>query len=245
MFLLYLYNNLGEDNQIMIMLSARKKYMTEEQKKIINLRKTCVIDRKILSLNNIEKCINDIKKYEIEYGLYKSSNNKSIPQNALTCYITINPISNIKAINTFIKEQLTINEEYLTALKNNKDINCILKRINNPKGRLMSCLQKSIDKKIFIDIDFDINENEIDLFDSFLYELTKNNVEYVSIKTHGGYHVLIKKDTINFNFYKLVKALNKKCSNEIVVNRNAMIPLPGTLQGNKLVTFSRHPFDLI
>jgi hypothetical protein len=63
------------------------------------------------------------------------------------------------------------------------------------------------------------------------------------IETKGGYHVMIRTKTVRYNFHDPVtkldleaKAMFEKA--EVVINVNAMVPLPGTVQADFEVTIS-------
>lgn len=52
------------------------------------------------------------------------------------------------------------------------------------------------------------------------------------------YHVLIDKSTLGkLNIFTKIQELDARCEKEVVINKNGMVPVPGTLQAGKLVTF--------
>ena len=103
----------------------------------------------------------------------------------------------------------------------------------------MNYIQKSTGTRHYLDIDIDTKENSI--LQGFRYNLDQNNVEHYVVQTHGGYHILINRLSLNKSKYKLhllVSKYNdvaKETGGEVIFNSNSMIPFPGTLQAGKLV----------
>jgi len=103
--------------------------------------------------------------------------------------------------------------------------------------KLMNCIQKSRSRKYFVDVDFDTYN-----FDYVAEFLNDYLVEcpYHIIKTHGGYHLLLHPSAITGGelFYKKISFLNEKVKNEggeVTINKNQMVPVPGTNQAGILV----------
>lgn len=213
-----------------VSLSARNKYLTQEERVLLNLGRTEMFERRIVRNNDYNKFIRTIKKFEVKDGSYTTKNNSIIPDKCIICYININPSNTLKALNEFNK---TINEYYLEisiCASEGRDPTNILSRINKCDTLLMNCFQRNRGKKHYIDVDFD-TKNALALI-AFTDELTSKEVEHHIIETKSGFHVLLKSDTITYNFTKKLNELNNESvDGEIVVNKNGMVPLPGTLQG--------------
>ena len=227
---------LKNDEIYFISLSARKKYLTEEERVYYSLGRTEMFGRTLVkSKDNFYYAMKKLKSI-LEYKYTK--NHKKIPVESLVVYININPSSMIKASEMFINE---INKELfqiLQASQNKKQVN--YKGFLNMERKLMNCIQKSKSTRHFIDIDIDSNDPS---YVTKLKELlTKANIIHYIIKTQGGWHVLIVRETLNnknIRLHELITDLDNiaKDSNkgEVIFNKNQMIPVPGTLQANKLV----------
>lgn len=153
----------------------------------------------------------------------------------------------------------TMNEymhELSMCAREGRSMSNILHRINLQDRLLMNCYQKARGRKHYIDLDFDVPHSE--KIEKILHNL-KNVIEEdhngraFVIKTQGGYHVLISRDTEFDNFFNppnivsfygedMAKLLSQGASGKLenigyegIVNSNAMIPLPGTAMNNHTV----------
>jgi hypothetical protein len=100
---------------------------------------------------------------------------------------------------------------------------------------LMNAIQKSKGTRHYIDIDVDFNLNMKDsvIINRLVDDLRKKEIKFFVIETKGGYHLLLKKETVRFNYNELVERWNTEGFlgvKEIVVNKNEMIPLSGCYQ---------------
>lgn len=233
---------LDMDEAYFVSLSARNKYLTDEEKDEISLGRTEMFSRKLIKCSFIpekrEEVFNRvIHSLECSHGGITTKTGMVIPDKCLVVYVNINPVSGKKALKLF----------------NSKTDDMLFDSFTNTNGLygfagldslLMTCYQKSRGTKKFVDIDFDIPEDGNNLLTYFLSELIKNGVKYHVIKTKSGHHVLLETDTIKFNYTALVRELDVKAKKmfgpehiEIIQNTNGMIPLPGTLQGGFAVHF--------
>lgn len=239
-----------------VSLSARNKYLTEEERKQLELGRTEMFCKSIVRKNEWIRFLRTIKKFEVSYGGYTTKNGSNIPQKCTVCYININPSSTPKAIAEF-KKVLAEYEVELTsiALNGRTNSNNIAHRLNKIDNNLMTCFQNSTGTRHWIDFDLDVDKE----FNPHLNENIKDFMNKKGIKTYywidtkSGYHLLIKKEEIKFNPQELIAFCledeyikwymnNNNGSHpseddyEIVYNTNAMIPLPGTSQADHIVT---------
>jgi|GEM_PF-2215419 len=247
--------DLKNDEVYFVSLSARNKYLTDKEREKYGLGRTEMFARTIVK-----------RKEDWEFSMNKLATNllykttktgMKIPEKALVVYANINPSSMIKAYSMF-RADMNRELEQVTqsAIKGNKtNFDHFIKA----ERKLLNCVQKSRSYKYFIDIDFDIKDPEIlnmflgtirDGVLNFFKDLVKFKEMINVIKTHGGFHLLIKRDlmdTINlvlkdlgYNFNDLVNGAHKKAkeeNGEVVFNKNAMVPVCGTLQAGTLVKF--------
>jgi len=89
---------------------------------------------------------------------------------------------------------------------------------------LMNCVQCSKSRRLIVDIDIDTHDPVI--LGEFKVFLASNNITFNVIKTQGGYHVLIRKETIKTNIFSKIQELDSRCEKEVIINKNGMVPVP-------------------
>jgi hypothetical protein len=220
-------------------LSARNKYLTAEERVEFDLGRTEMFERRVVRERDWNKFYRTLRKFECHDDGYLTKNGKPIPPKSVICYININPSDVFKAY----KEFSNVMNEYMFELSqlsmNNRSTENLMPRMRKMELVMMNAFQHSRGAKHYLDVDFDVPKDArgYNLLLSFLGELTAHAVQYHVIDTKSGYHVLLKRDTVKFNFPTYLRILEtgarEKISDkiEIVVNDNEMIPLPGTLQG--------------
>lgn len=224
---------LKNDEVYFFSLSARNKYLTPGEREFYNLGRTEMFGRTIVK-----------EQTDFHFGMkklysnldYKTTNNgKQIPLKCLVTYANINPSSMVKAYNLLQtemnKEMFEINQALLHGNPPN------FKGIKLLERKLLNCIQKSRGRRYFIDIDMDGISDALRV--SFETQLD-SSIIFHTIKTQGGYHIIIKSDTIpnGFNLGKLVTQFHnmvKMDGGEVIFNKNQMVPVPGTMQNGTLV----------
>lgn len=237
-------------------MSARDKYLTTEERKQIGLSRTEMFAKNIVKDKNWEKFVRAIRRMECDDRGYTTRNNTPIPQKATVCYFNINPSDSFKAINLLNNSTNNLIFEITQASLHGKNIEDSMKKINRVNSTLMTCYQQATGTKHWVDFDLDVDKGW-DIYNKEAFkEFLKNKgvTKYFWIDTKSGYHLLISKKQLNFNPKDIIDYLNMGYSNytyceygkekahemcascEIILNKNAMIPLPGTFQGGHSVT---------
>ena len=227
---------LERDEIYFVSLSARNKYLTEEERKLFELGKTEMFSRQTAyDKDGIDYAI---KKLEASLEYKKTRNGQDFPDKSLVCYFNINPSSTIKAFNKFKSEMNAQFEQAYRATINY--FNYDFRVFHRIERNLLNAIQKSPGRKYYIDIDFDVKDD--DAIKEFSSLLKSVDVSHYIIKTKSGFHCLIVKHTINNsvnnNIFKKIKELHltaQKYGGEVKINSNSMVPFPGTLQGGHLV----------
>lgn len=223
-------------------LSARNKYLTDIERHELGLGRTEMFDRKMFRGDSFQKFRSIVSRYDIDnpYAYLSKSLDKSIPGKCMVCYININPSDILmahfdyeKTMNEYMRELAIVKTE------NRRDEN-INHRITKAYNVLMNCVQKSKGTKYWIDIDCDVPIEYTSLVVSLQNELERNGVRVVVIQTHSGYHMLLERETLHYNFNIAIEEANRELNSkivghEIIVNKNSMVPLPGTLQAGSEV----------
>jgi hypothetical protein len=214
-----------------VSMSARDKYLTKEERVEFSLGRPEMFGRKIVKGPTFDEFLRVVRSMEVNEGGYTTRNGLNIPKKCMIIYVNINASSGYKALKEFNGK---INELMFETLHNVDT----LKHFASLDSMLMNCFQRQAGTKYLIDADFDVPKNErgFELLQMFLCHLRGNRTTYKVIETHGGYHVLMVRDTLRFNYVAELNALDVIAKKEfgkaeIVRNVNDMVPLPGCYQG--------------
>lgn len=236
---------LENDEVFFVSLSGRKKYLSEDERQIYDLGRTEMFERRIIREYNWDRFKRTIYKFNASSSAYVTKDGKSIPQKCLSVYVNINPSSTLKTLKDFNNKMNEYQYELSQCIMNNRPIDNIISRIKKADRLLMTAYQRNRSRKIWLDIDFDIPHKNFDVVQHFINEIEENGVRYVIVKTHSGFHVLMDRRTLNYNFNTSLQktimfskdVMSIDDFGEIVVNKNEMIPLPGTLHADFPVHF--------
>jgi hypothetical protein len=249
---------LGPTEVFFLSLSARNKYLSEEKRDYYHLGRSEMFAKSIVREYSWERFLRTIRRFECHREGYLTQNGLPIPSEALVCYININPSETLKVIREFDRILSEYTFELLNTAVAGRDRENILNRLNKIDNNLLTAYQKSTGTKHWIDFDMDVDKRwkpfESVRIKAFLASKDIGDSEAVWVDTKSGYHLMIARDKLKFNPADLVAELAESYrfwlkesvsedkahelweSREIIVNKNQMIPLPGTFQGNHIVT---------
>ncbi|MEY4935268.1 MAG: hypothetical protein RIS64_1627 [Bacteroidota bacterium] len=168
--------------------------------------------------------VNKLEQMEVAYGAYMDKG-KPIPEDALGVYITPNPRS-------LTQSNFTVMKELLTGIQTGQ--------ILNPYQVSLSALQTNCSKKVFFDLDIDIEYDKIS--ENRIKEL-RQAIELPAtwIRTRGGFHCLIHLNEIPkalaSKWYQQVLSL-KTDGIDITMNGDNVMPLAGCTQGGFVPHFA-------
>lgn len=189
-------------------LFARKKYCADQIKSN---------DKTQLKrfLSDKARLYQKIKQLEVPFGAYQLKD-IAAPQESLALYINPNPRNLKKAtFDGIIK---------LTQLLKNDNKNF------NPHAELLSCIQKTIGRKIYLDFDVDFKDFDFDKLKGIINLSCMDIVE-----TRGGYHLLVRLAEIEKGykktFYQRISALG------VDQTGDQLLPVPGCMQGGFVPRF--------
>ncbi len=248
-------------------LAARKKYMTDEQKRNTNLGDTCMMFKTIIKEHNPKKFFSKILQADSCSDFFLDRDDNYIPKECMVYYININRTNVLKAMREF---KSLINEwDYdlatLLEFSNTNKKQNIGNQLKTAQNNLLKSFQDPKNAESYwLDIDCDCGvEFDANKYKEKLTEFLATTQAYV-ISTHGGCHILIAKETISeynknmaqifskkemkekamtlnkiLNFVKemLSEDFSKEEIKEIKLNQNNAVPLPGTFQGGFPVSF--------
>jgi len=188
-----------QDNEVYYLaLFARQKY-TEIPIK----------DSNVLRFTSKKEHLKEkIMRLECPFGGYKLDN-VTVPQDALALYIGLNPRNIVKANKTLLVE-------LAQGFADGKNV--------NPLSTALTAIHKAIDRKTFVDFDYDGIAPE-----QHLPRIKEIIPEFKILKTKGGFHLIVTlAKTPKTNWFKELAALDG-CD---VKGSNTLIPVPGCTQGN-------------
>lgn len=236
---------LQDDEVYFLSLSARNKYLTDEERVEFDLGRTEMFSRHIAY--DREGIPMALSRMEADLSVRTTRGGKEIPRKCLVVYMNIHPSSTVTAY-TKLKAQLDnhFNETY-RAVKNRKGEN--YEPFLRMRTHMMNHIQRATSRRLWVDIDIDhskLHEDSIEFkqYAKFYYTLSLFDIEFHEIITQGGVHVLVNKESLaeapkELQLFKQVSDLHdtlKVSGGEAKFNNNAMVPLPGTYQAGVPVT---------
>ena len=231
---------LSNNEVFFVSLSARNKYLTLQEREQYSLGRTEMFGREIIFDNSFESFNLVFKKLKTILEYRKTKNGNTIPDKCLTTYMNLNPSHTVNSVGNFIKTMTQELLEYTNNVVKGHDTKVNLDRFRNSRSILNTSFQKTSSRKMFVDIDIDCKNEEILKVSCDI--LTKNGAKFFVVKTQGGWHVVVKRETLKFNYVKyVIEHCNTLINNSeflsgiVEHNKNLMVPVPGTLQANKLV----------
>lgn len=234
---------LKEDEMYFVSMSARNKYLTDVERRYYELGRTEMFARELIKPSRrieggiVETYLRVLKSMQVSEGGYTSRTGKALPDNCLIVYANINPTSGLKAAKAFMSDMT----EALFDMRTNPDAPSFFAHLDS---KLMKHCQKEKGTRSLIDVDFDIPKEGLPILKCFLAEMEGHGVKYHVIETKSGYHVLLERETLKFNYNEQVATANYNATTEfgkehveVVVNKNGMVPVPGTMQAGHKVRF--------
>lgn len=230
--------DLIRDEVYFLSLSARNKYLTEEERIEFDLGRTEMFSRQIAF--DKEGISLAMDRMRADLDVRRTRNGSLIPEKCLVAYMNIHPSSTVKAYRAFSSQMDRHYEEAFMGTLNGSTASDMWIPFRRMSTNLMNHIQKSASRKLMVDIDID-GEDLLDssrLVEDVTNFLTEHEVPYHIVKTQGGYHVLVRTEYLGKHvpLFKVISELDKDTTGEVKFNSNAMVPIPGTLQAGKLVT---------
>lgn len=237
--------DLGENELYFLSLSARNKYLSEDDRERYSLGRTEMFSRQIaMDRDGIALALNRMAG---DLVCKRTRSGLEIPNRSLVVYMNIHAMSSLKAYSTFVEEMNRHQSETIHALLNGNTPN--LSAFLRMQTRLMNHIQRAVGTKKYVDIDVDAPQMTAnDIRDVISGELQHNAIGHLVIRSRGGYHIMVNtadlKDA-NFQLHRFVQEQNKlaeKEDGEVCFNSNAMVPMPGTYQAGHLVTLEVYSY---
>lgn len=200
--------DLNQGESYYICLFARKKYCKELKSDKQQLKRFT---------STKEYIFEKLQQLECKVGSY-FQHHIPVPQESLAVYINPNPRSYEKAAAFGLRKMA----ELITKTYNGY----------NPHQEMMSSIQKSCSRKIYMDFDFD-NIEISDIEDEIKKFINRDCLYF--LKTRGGFHLLIRLAWID-DQYKNTWYRNLTSLKGVDVRGDNLIPIPGCCQGDYIPT---------
>lgn len=161
-------------------------------------------------ISDKKSLIRKFQQLECPIGGYEKAG-QPVPQEALALYVNPNPRNLFAAtLNSICKLAENIKTDHKTA---------------SPHKEALSCIQTSAGDKTFLD--FDIDTKDPSVIKKTINILGKGLGSI--IETHGGYHVLVRRDQISQIEEKMWHNKMRELSD---VTGDCLVPAVGCVQGN-------------
>ena len=237
-----------ETEAAFVSLAARKKYAGEDSGLDFG-HSTQMLAREVVKRPCLDEYIAKVRRFTAEDSFLDKSGN-IIPASVMVVYVNIHLSDAVKAWNRTKQEIARIDEEAMTHLfQGGGDLSHISRQMKNLGGIWLTQMQNSYSsRKCWMDFDIDLldpvmrseaHEKAMDVLHGMGITGT------VTIHTRGGFHLLVstKRNTFDRDVNPVtmrasMETVLKDVSKEVAINRNGMVPLPGTRQGGHPVRMS-------
>lgn len=239
----------------LVCISARNKKLSPEEKIKFNLGRGEMMREEIISPKGKDKTWNfnifksAIYKYNCDKRAMITRTGLFYPDKCLVCYFYPNPSSEIKVVESVVNKSNEIKSQLMDSVLKHSEGGIIeqLRKLTTISKHMKSVHASALSRKIYIQFDFDFREDlkenkeaikearSIILCCAKHYFGIKN---YFLIRTAGGYHLLVKKETLRFNPSIFIDDVIENYSftfAEVVKTPQEFLPLPGTIQYNKII----------
>jgi hypothetical protein len=193
--------DLGDNELYFLSLSARNKYLNEQEREHFSLGRTEMFSRQIaMDRDGIALALNRMKG---DLESKRTRNGREIPNRSLVVYMNIHAMSTLKAYGTFVEEMNRHQTETIHALLNGNTPN--LTAFLRMQTRLMNHIQKATGSKKFVDLDIDAPQMTAnDIRNVISGKLRDNGVKHLVIRSRGGYHIMV--ETVDLKASKLQRS---------------------------------------
>jgi hypothetical protein len=206
------------DECFLLMLCARRKYLTDEEKAHLVLGEAASVRREVV--NHRGKLLHKVKELCVPSGLYRDKNGCPIPPHAFAVYVTPNPRSARKAAVTMIAA-------LAKALAQGRPLRL--------ESLVKTQLHRAVGRKIYLDLDVD--PAGADDWQAVVAQarLILGQTPAHVVRTRSGAHVLVQTrqldKAVKRTYYRQLRELGARMNGLLEIRGDAMVPVPGTSQG--------------
>lgn len=246
-----------------VSLSVRNKYLTDDERKYYQCGRSEMFGKQVVRHDEWTAFLQAVRRYECNVEGYLTKSKVPYPSHAMVCYVNINPcdvLKTLKEMNASIDEHK--DALVYAAIRNSKlGIDEAFYKLRKVEDTMISLYARNFGTKTWVDFDFDIDPDHVPtviaMMEAFLGK-TMNPVHHW-IKTKGGVHMLFLSENLKFDPFLIChvgyiaewaaatkepfsedrkdEIVKLSSEVEIVLNGNAMVPCPGTMQAGHQVSF--------
>ena len=230
----------GEGKSFLLALAARDKYQMPGEGYVM-CNRTEMLAREYIGSDNFTVFTSKLHRLVGNDLAYLDKNYRPIPEHLKVLYVSVNPVDLVSAYCLFMKKLAERNEELIQR----KDRPVSSYTINN---LWVSSMQTCPTLRRWFDFDLDLNPDSgvtpSELGD-LIYDSMTRAFPYEPIRvitTHGGVHMLASNRSMSREcnpqtiLQHLISEFKDRCK-EVTLNKNGLIPCPGTLQGGVMVKY--------
>lgn len=230
-------------------LSCRNKYLTDEEREHYSVGRTEMFKRTVVHERDWLTFYRTVKQFEVSREGYTGRTGVPLPDKALVCYININPTDTVAVYEELSAKLAKIGAEGTRLTYSGKSQDSLTSSLLHLDSMVRTLYQQNMKRKVWMDIDFDVPQE-------YPWAEFSKTLDTMGLPTHywiatrSGYHLLIYRDELKFDPSKICQAARDlykerlgpmQVGEEIVVNKNAMVPLPGTYQAGYPVVILNIP----
>ncbi len=203
------------DEVLVAMIAARKKYCEIS-------RSQEMVGKMILKRSDVDYVIRKMRKFCYISGCYVDyKTGYGLSHRCMVVYLDLIPKSVIDAVGKFNKE---VHDWLHNVIRGGLD-NSVFRKID---GKLFSAIARSASRRWCCVVDID--SEDINILDK-VAGILGDYIVWIS-KTRGGYHVIVR---YNKEVGRIIYNDLRKYDCIEIFRKQAMTPVPGTLQGGILV----------
>jgi hypothetical protein len=213
--------DVSADECFLLMLCARRKYLSDQEKARLVLGEAASLRREVVSDRG--RLLGKVKELCVGRGLYQDRNGLTIPDHAFAVYVTPNPRSYRKAAVRMIAE-------LAEGLAEGRPL---------PLERLVKTqLHRAVSRKVYLDLDIDpAGGDDWQAIAARVREVLGATPAHL-IRTRTGAHVLARTGeldpAVKRTFYQRLRELGGSMEGLLEIRGDAMVPVPGTTQGGAM-----------
>ncbi|MGN1190985.1 MAG: hypothetical protein ACI4SL_11400 [Candidatus Ornithospirochaeta sp.] len=228
----------SEENLAFLMaLAARDKYALPGEDYVMSNR-TEMLAREYTEHDDFDMFVAKLHHLVGNDYAYLDKNHKPIPEHLKVIYVSVNPVDLLSAYCLFTKKLAYRNEELLKS--RNRPISAY-----TVNSLWTASMQTCPTARKWFDFDMDLKKDGLkpNEFAPMVGETISNafpDARFRLVVTHGGVHMLASNEKMSkdYNPQTITQRLNDtfgSICDEIKLNKNGLIPCPGTMQGGVMV----------
>jgi hypothetical protein len=233
---------LKQNELYFISRSARSKKLTEAERVYYKTGRSEMFAKQQIHHDSFDDFVKHFYRFETVKEAYLTKSGMPFPEKCLVAYI------NICAINAYaaMKDQMSYLTDVLTSLADSSirgsknGVDDAFYKVRKSFDSCQSLFARNFGTKTWVDIDIDLDhfatQKDMDAVLDICYStaiaaLEKGDVMLIRTGS-GGLHCMIRKSKLHFNPEWFCVQIYQKVvgTTERIVNKNQMIPCPGTFQ---------------